>query len=102
TPVAGADNAAATSHLARHDRPRTAGAPSPSASPKASSPARNGAGGPEQQPSPAQLAAQAKAEELHQQLREQADDADVARAALDDASQSAAAELETYRIAVQV
>jgi hypothetical protein len=101
SPAALAGTAAATSRPAPHPRPRTAGTPSPSPSPTATSPARNGAGGSEQQPSPAQLAAQARAQALHQQLREQAGDADVARAALADASQSAAAALETYRNAVQ-
>jgi D-alanyl-D-alanine carboxypeptidase len=63
--------------------------------------APNGAGGSEQQPTAAQLAAQAKAQALREQLREQATDAEVARAALADASQNAAAALQTYRAVVQ-
>jgi D-alanyl-D-alanine carboxypeptidase len=54
----------------------------------------------ESQPTPEQLAAQARADELHQQLREQADDAQRAQTALADAARAAGAALERYRTAV--
>ncbi|HVN13799.1 MAG TPA: M15 family metallopeptidase [Kineosporiaceae bacterium] len=60
-------------------------------------PVPNGAGSAEQQPSAAQQAARARAAALHDQLREQAGDAEVARVALAQASQAAATALETYR-----
>ena len=54
----------------------------------------------ESQPSPEQLAAQARADQLHKQLREQADQAQTAQAGLSAAAAVAAAALERYRTAV--
>ena len=73
-------------------------ASTPTPTPK---PSPGGAGGAEQQPSAATLAAQARAQALHEKLQEETDAAQSARAALDEASQAAASALETYRDAVR-
>src|SRR4051812_34812867 len=75
-------------------------AATPTPSPSPSSPGPNGSGSAEQQPSAATLAAQARAQTLHEKLQQQAGDADAARGALEEASQAAAAALEAYRAAV--
>jgi hypothetical protein len=54
----------------------------------------------ESQPTPEQLAAQARADQLHQQLREQADQTQHAQAGVAAAAAVAAAALERYRTAV--
>jgi hypothetical protein len=54
----------------------------------------------ESQPTPEQLAAQARADQFHQQLREQADQAQRAQAGVSEAAAVAAAALERYRTAV--
>ncbi len=54
----------------------------------------------ESQPTPEQLAAQARADQLHQQLREQADEAQHAQAGVTAAAAVAAQALERYRTAV--
>jgi hypothetical protein len=73
----------------------------PSTSPASSTSGSSaGAGGAEQQPSAATLAAQARAQALHEKLQQQSGDADAARSALDEASRAAAAALETYRAVV--
>jgi hypothetical protein len=77
-----------------------AATPAPRPSPSRSSPASGGSGGAEQQPSAATLAAQARAQALHEKLQQEAGNADAARDALDEASRGAAAALETYRAAV--
>ena len=103
-PVALAGGAAASADPAPLARPRpasAAGSSTPSPSPRGGSPGRNGAAGSEQQPSPAQLAARATARALDLQVREQASDAEIARAELAGASQAAAAALEVYHDAVQ-
>jgi hypothetical protein len=76
-------------------------APSAGAKGQGTSGAAKGDGGEsEHEPTPEQLAAQARADQLHQQLREQADDAQRAQAALADAARTAGAALERYRAAV--
>jgi hypothetical protein len=87
--------------------------PAAGATPPAPSPSTTGTGVPqtgrpagdgkdsETQPTPEQLAAQARADQLHEQLREQAGETQQAQAAVTDASQAAAAALERYRAAVQ-
>jgi hypothetical protein len=75
-------------------------AANPIPSPSPSSPSPNSSGSEEQQPSAATLAAQARAQALHEKLQQQAGDADAARGALEQASQAAAAALEAYRAAV--
>jgi len=74
-----------------------AATPTPKPSP---SPASGASGGAEQQPSAATLAAQARAQALHDKLEQQTGAADAARSALQEASQAAATALEAYRTAV--
>jgi hypothetical protein len=80
--------------------------PAPPAAPAGptSPPTTVGSPGPdgdsESQPTPEQLAAQARADQLHQQLSEQADQAESAQTALTSAAAVAAAALERYRTAV--
>jgi hypothetical protein len=95
-----AGGAAASSRPLAHPRTGTAAptARRPSRPPQGGSP--SGDAGSERQPTPAQLAARTKVQALDRQLREQAGDAELARAALDDASQAAAAALQTYHDAV--
>jgi chemotaxis protein histidine kinase CheA len=62
-----------------------------------------GSGGDDEtQPTPEQLVAQARADQLHQQLREQADQAQHAQAGVSTAAAVAAEALERYRTAVLV
>ncbi len=75
-------------------------APDPAPSPTPTDATGSGGGPGELQPSAEQLAAQARADALHDQLREQAGATEQARAALADASRAAAAALERYRAAV--
>ena len=104
-PAVASSAATTTTTIASTIATTTTAAPGPGHRAAAPDPTKpkppNGAGGSEQQPTPAQLAARAKALALREQLREQATDAEVARAALTDASQNAAAALQTYRSAVQ-
>ncbi len=77
--------------------------PAPSADAKGQGTGRaatHAGGDAEHQPTPEQLAAQARADQLQQQLREQADEAQRAQAVLADAARAAAAALERYRAAV--
>jgi tetratricopeptide (TPR) repeat protein len=101
TALAGAAVASPNPVSSAHPRPSPAASrPAPSV-PAGGSLARSGGAGSEKQPSPAQIAAQAKAQALDRQVQEQASDAEVARAALADASRAAATALEIYHNAVQ-
>ncbi len=92
--------ALATRPSAAPAAPQTAPAPAPAPTPAPTAGGGDVAGAGERQPTPEQLAAQARAEQLHEQLREQAGAAETARADLGRASAAAAAALERYRGAV--
>ncbi len=73
--------------------------PSPSGSPAPSG--SGGAAGDESEPTPAQLAAQARADDLRRRLDQQTAGADAARAQLADAAAAASSALQAYRAAEQ-